>query len=320
MIEITGLAKRYSGCVALAGVSLRIKQGEIFAILGPNGSGKTTLLKCIAGLVRPSAGQIRINGLEFNPENQLAKSAFSYLPQQVCLPDQLTAGEVLHFYARLRGIGNGRVHQLLSSSALNGFGERRICDYSGGMLQRLGLAIALLPDSPVLLLDEPTSGLDPGACARLRALLTNLRSRGKTVVFSCHVLADVESIADRVAILLNGRLAGIEEIGGLRQKLAATSRMRLQLRLPEPESCVVARRAGASAAQIEGETLVVTCRPEQRLHVLHALQEAGNEIESFTTQEPALQEIYARYVNENCDGGVVAGGDGLPSRPEAPAD
>jgi ABC-type multidrug transport system ATPase subunit len=275
MIEITGLGKRYGECPALAGVSLRINVGEIFAILGPNGSGKTTLLKCLAGLTRPSAGRIRINGLDLAPENQTAKASFSYLPQQVCLPDQLNAREVLEFYARLRGLSNGRVSHLLASSALNGFGERRIREYSGGMLQRLGLAIALRPDSPILLLDEPTSGLDPGASARFRELLTELRSRQRTIVFSCHVLADVESVADRVAILLNGRLAGVEEIGGLRERLAAASRLRVKVHMVSPNLCSAARSAGASAAEMEDDCLVATCRPAQRPDVMRALEAAA---------------------------------------------
>ena len=317
MIEITGLGKRYGECAALAGVSLRICPGEIFAILGPNGSGKTTLLKCLAGLVRPSAGRITINGLDLTPDNQLARTTFSYLPQQVCLPDQLNAREVLEFYARLRGLSNGRVTHLLASSALNGFGERRIREYSGGMLQRLGLAIALLPESPILLLDEPTSGLDPGASARFRELLKELRSRQRTIVFSCHVLADVESIADRVAILLDGRLAGVEEIGGLRQRLADASRMRVKLNAVTPKLCSAARTAGASAAEIMGDCVLVTCRPEQRRDVMRSLETAGASIASFSTEEPTLEDIYVRYVHENHNGSAVAAGAGLPGRPEA---
>ena len=316
MIEITGLGKRYGECTALAEVSLRISPGEIFAILGPNGSGKTTLLKCLAGLVRPSAGRIRINGLDLTPDNQAAKASFSYLPQQVCLPDQLNARELLQFYARLRGLSNGRVSHLLASSALNGFGERRIREYSGGMLQRLGLAIALLPDSQILLLDEPTSGLDPGACARFRELLTELRSRQRTIVFSCHVLADVEPIADRVAILLDGRLAGVEEMGGLRERLAAASRMRVKLNDVTPNLCSAARSAGASAAELEGDCLVVTCRPEQRPDVMRALEAAGASIASFATEEPTLEDIYVRYIDENHNGSAVAAGAGLPCRPK----
>jgi Cu-processing system ATP-binding protein len=317
MIEVNGLGKRYGECAALAEVSLQINAGEIFAILGPNGSGKTTLLKCLAGLARPSAGHIRINGFDLTPDNQAAKASFSYLPQQVCLPDQLNAREVLEFYARLRGLSNRRVSHLLASSALNGFGERRIREYSGGMLQRLGLAIALLPDAPILLLDEPTSGLDPGASARFRELLTQLRSRQKTVVFSCHVLADVESIADRVAILLDGRLAGVEEVGGLRERLAVASRMRVKLSVPTPNLCSAARSAGATAAEIEGDCLVVTCRPEQRPEVMRAFGAAGASIASFSTQEPTLEDIYVRYVDENHSRSAVAAGAGLPGRPEA---
>ncbi len=314
MIELCGLAKRYGSCAALSDVTLQINPGEIFAILGPNGSGKTTLLKCLAGLVRPSAGHIRINGVSLSPDNQVAKRSFSYLPQQVCLPDQLNAGEVLRFYAGLRGLSNGRVRDLLASSALNGFGERRIREYSGGMLQRLGLAVALLPDAPILLLDEPTSGLDPGACSRLRELLTELRSQGKTVVFSCHVLADVESIADRVAILLEGRVAGIEQIGGLRESLAAASRIRLKLSAASADVCAAARSAGAVVAHLEGNALNVTCRPEQRRDVLRALEAAGAAIESFCTEEPTLEDIYIRYVHENHDSHAAAAGAGLPGR------
>ncbi|HKT69696.1 MAG TPA: ABC transporter ATP-binding protein, partial [Terriglobales bacterium] len=224
--------------------------------------------------------------------------------------------EVLEFYARLRGLSNGRVNHLLASSALNGFGERRIREYSGGMVQRLGLAIALLPESPILLLDEPTSGLDPGACARLRELLTELRGRQRTIVFSCHVLADVESIADRVAILLDGRLAGIEEIGGLRERLAAASRMRVKLKVVTHNLCSAARTAGASAAEIEGECLVVTCRPEQRREVMRALEAAGASMARFSTEEPTLEDIYVRYVRENHNGSAVAAGASLPGRPE----
>jgi Cu-processing system ATP-binding protein len=320
MIEITGLGKRYGNCTALADVSLQISAGETFAILGPNGSGKTTLLKCMAGLARPSAGHITINGLDLNPDSQVAKSAFSYLPQQVRLPDQLTAPEVLQFYARLRGISNGRVNHLLSSYALNGFGKKRIREYSGGMLQRLGLAIALLPDAPILLLDEPTSGLDPDACTRLCELLAELRSKHRTIVFSCHVLADAESIADRVAILLDGRLAGIEQIGGLRERLAAAARMRLKLHAPTPRACEAVRRAGAASAEIEGDCLVVTCRPEHRRDVIHALESEGAHIESFSTEEPTLEDIYVRYIHEDHDGGASAAFDGLPGRPTSSSD
>jgi ABC-type multidrug transport system ATPase subunit len=316
VIEITGLGKRYGECAALAGVSLRVRAGETLAILGPNGSGKTTLLKCIAGLVRPSEGSVRINGLELRPDNPAARNLFSYLPQRVRLPEQLTAHEVLRFYARLRGISNGRVQQL-SNSALNGFGEKRIREYSGGMLQRLGLAVALLPDPPILLLDEPTSGLDPGACARLRELLAELRSQRKTIVFSCHVLADVESIADRVAILLDGRLAGIEQVSGLRETLAAGSRMRVRLGALLPEFCARARGAGASAATLEGDCLVVTCRPENRRSVLQGLEAAGARVLSFSTDEPTLEDIYVRYVHENHNRGAAAVLPGMPGRSEA---
>jgi len=126
------------------------------------------------------------------------------------------------------------------------------------------------------------------------------------------VLADVEPVADRVAILLDGRLAGVEEIGGLRQKLTAASRMRVQLHMVTPNLSSAARSAGARAAEIEGECLVVTCPPEQRPDVMRALEAAGAPIASFSTEEPTLEDIYVRYVDENRNGSAVAAGAGLP--------
>ena len=299
MIEIKHLTKRFGAFTAVDDVSLQIKPGEIFAILGPNGSGKTTTLKCVAGLVSPSAGQVLVDGLDPWTDAVRAKRLFSYLPQRVAFPEMLTAREILQFYCRLRKLPTERVAQVLASSKFNGFGDKPVREFSGGMVQRLGIALLTLADAPLLLLDEPTTGLDPEASARLRDLLVARRNEGKTVLLTSHILSEVEDVADRVAILVQGRLVTVESVAVLRQHLMAACHIRISLLNPDSRFLATARRAGASAAELHDSRLLVTSRAEDRLAILQALEEAGACIERFSTEEPSLEEIYLRYVYEN---------------------
>jgi len=299
MIEIKHLTKRFGAFTAVEDVSLNIRAGEIFAILGPNGSGKTTMLKCVAGLVSPSSGQVLIDGLDTWGDALRAKRLFSYLPQRVAFPEMLTAREILEFYCRLRKLPIERVEEVLASSKFNGFGDKPVKEFSGGMVQRLGIAMLALADAPVLLLDEPTTGLDPQASARLRDLLTTRRNEGRTVVLTSHILSEVEDVADRVAILVHGRLVTVESVAVLRQHLMAACHIRVSLLNPDARFVAAARRAGANAAELSDNRLLVTSRAEDRLAILQALEEAGACVERFSTEEPSLEEIYLRYVYEN---------------------
>ena len=219
MIAVRGLTKRFDALTALDNVSFDVRPGETFALLGPNGSGKTTTLKCLAGLCVPSAGDILINGIELAQQPIVARSALSFLPQRVGFPEQITAREALDFYRRLRNLPPTRVESCLEHCALTDIADRVVSEFSGGMLQRLGVAVAILADAPILLLDEPTASLDPEAAAAFRTFLDSLKEAGKTIVFSSHVLSDVEYLADRVAILVGGRLRAVETIAALLDSL-----------------------------------------------------------------------------------------------------
>jgi Cu-processing system ATP-binding protein len=225
MIRVERLVKTFGEHTAVDDISFEIERGETFALLGPNGSGKTTMLKCLAGLIKPSSGKILINGLDVWKNPQQARSRMSYLPQRVSFPDNLTAREVLEFYRRLRKLPARRVDEILGGARFdfNGFADKAVGKFSGGMVQRLGLAVACLPEASILLLDEPTVSLDLEGAIRFREFLLSLKREGKTIVFTSHTLADIERLADRVAILVDGRLVALESVESLKRAGAELS-------------------------------------------------------------------------------------------------
>lgn len=217
MITVRRLTKKFGGFTAVDDVSFEVERGEVFAFLGPNGSGKTTTLKSIVGLVIPTSGTILIDGVDVAREPKRARSGVSYLPQRVVFPENLTAREVVRFYTSLRDIPAAAADEALSKAGFNGHSDKPVQEFSGGMVQRLGMTVVSIPDSPVLLLDEPTANLDPAGVKRFRDFIMEQKGRGKTIIFSTHLLAEAEQLADRVAIFVSGRLAALESIESLRR-------------------------------------------------------------------------------------------------------
>ena len=209
MIRFESFSKSFGVERAVSDLTLAIPPGEIVALLGPNGSGKTTSLKAAAGLIHPTGGGVFVGDRGRPATEPGARLSLSFLPQKVSFPDSLTGREVLDFYRALRGVPRERVDAVLEMSSLNGASARAVGTYSGGMTQRLGLAVAALPDTPVLLLDEPTAALDPDGLRAFYSLAEQRRREGKTVLFTTHQLGDVERLADRVAILVGGRLVAL---------------------------------------------------------------------------------------------------------------
>jgi Cu-processing system ATP-binding protein len=209
----------------------------------------------------------------------------------VSFPDALTGREVVDFYRRLRGVDPGRSIEVLRAAALNGAGERTVGTYSGGMVQRLGLAVAMLPDSPLLLLDEPTAALDPDGLCTFYGIVERHRAEGRTVLFSSHQLGDVERLADHVAILVNGRLAATFSAHDLAERLADRGVMRVRLAAPHDGLLDAARRIAPRATWAGGE-LVVPGAAAARPGVLAALQAAGAEVVSLTAEEGRLDSFY----------------------------
>lgn len=299
-IQVRNLTKKFQQFAAVSDVSFDIERGETFALLGPNGSGKTTSLKCMVGLSLPTSGNISIEGFDILQNSREAKRLMSFLPQRVDFSDQLTGREVMEFYCRLRRIPTQRIDQTLNTPNFhfNGFFDKSVGQFSGGMIQRLGLAVACLPDAPVLVLDEPAVSLDPGGAIQFREFLASLKREGKTIVFSSHMLADVEQLADRVAILVGGKLVALQSIAALKAELISSSRMRVMLANPGEHLLAVVRACPVKNAALEGNSLVITCDAQDRLEVLRAIEAAGGRVETFVTEEPSLEDIYMKYVGE----------------------
>ncbi len=227
MICFRSFTKAFGAHTAARDVSFEVARGEVMVLLGPNGSGKTTSLKAAAGLIHPSAGDVLLGEPGVPALTATARRVCSFLPQHVAFPEALTGREVAEFYAALRGITPQRVQEALRTVALEHAADRMVGTYSGGMVQRLGLAIAMLPDAPVLLLDEPTAALDPDGLAVFFDLVQRMKRAGHTVLFTTHQLSDVEHLADRFAVLVEGRLVALLSASELIAQLPEAGTLRL---------------------------------------------------------------------------------------------
>lgn len=295
MITYQAFAKSFGGVHAVKDLTFRIEPGEVVALLGPNGSGKTTSIKAAAGLIRPSHGTVLI-GEPGRPSIEAeARQACSFLPQRVTFPDSLTGREVAEFYCRLRGRGSERIQEVMALTGLNGSSARAVGTYSGGMTQRLGLAVAMAAQAPILLLDEPTAALDPDGTCAFYALVESRRAEKQTVLFSSHQMGDVERLADRFAVMVAGRLVASFTERELTTTLADRGVMKVTVaEVPSGAFEVVTRLA--PAAVVAADQIIVPGSASVRLAVLDALRERGVGILGWSAEEGRLDAFYRELV------------------------
>jgi ABC-2 type transport system ATP-binding protein len=273
-------------------LDLDVRRGEVLGLLGPNGAGKTTTLKLLTGLLKPTRGRAWLLGQPV--ERTASRRGLGFLPEQPYFYDYLDGLEYLELAGRLSGLdaatARSRAREWLGRVGLGERPRLRLRKYSKGMLQRLGLAAALVHGPELLVLDEPMSGLDPFGRRDVRELIAEQRERGVTVLFSSHILPDVEMLCDRVAILLGGRLTRLATVG----ELVEGGRQSVEIRCAPGALLELPRGwAGAVARTERADETVFRLDDEARLpEVLGALLRAGVAVRAVTPQRPTLEELF----------------------------
>jgi ABC-2 type transport system ATP-binding protein len=299
-IEIENLTKDYPfGFLhlkkkrSLEGLTMQVESGEVFGFLGPNGAGKSTTIKLLVGLIFPDAGTARILGKPIT-DIEMHRD-IGYLPEQPYFYDYLTAAELLDYFARFHDLTaadrSERVARMLKKVGLETAGKIQLRKYSKGMLQRVGLAQAILHDPKVVILDEPMSGLDPIGRREVRDIILELKREGKTVLFSTHILSDAEMLCDRVGVIVGGKLRGVGAPGELVGMKAQG--MEILFELPV---------GGANAAGIVGKSTKTGDRyrlqvsEEELFTALEQLRGAGAKILSVAQIKASLEEYFMNLI------------------------
>ena len=276
-------------------LSFEIEHGVTFALIGPDGAGKTTTLRLLLGLSRPDAGRILIGPGALEPHHPEARRDLGYVPQRVEFPPGRTVAEVLAFFAEIRGLDSAMVGAALERVLLTSLADRRASELSGGYTQRLSLAQALLADPALLVLDEPTASLDPEATWEFRTLVEQLRREGKTILLCSHLLSEVERVADRVLILVEGRRAALEHMDALRERQARATRLVIEAG-DGGLALETLRSAGIEAEPLAGSGVRVDTGNGHAIRALETLRAAGVPVRTFEIQRPTLEEIFLGVV------------------------
>ncbi len=216
VIVIDKLEKSYGKIQAVRGISMSVQRGEIFGFLGPNGAGKTTTIRCMLDVIRPSAGTIRVLGMDAQRDKLSMHKHIGYLPGDVRLPGTMTGKQVIDYFSRLQGLEPVLLNDLIARFDVEV--KQPMKSYSKGMRQKIGIVLAFMCDPEVFILDEPSSGLDPLLQRVFNDFLLEEQARGKTIFMSSHIMSDVEKVCHRVAVIRQGELVTVEEVEALREK------------------------------------------------------------------------------------------------------
>src|SRR5882757_8321955 len=302
-IEIENLSKDYpfgflnlKKRTSLEGLTMRVENGEVFGFLGPNGAGKSTTIKLLVGLIFPTAGTARILGKSISDISMHAD--IGYLPEQPYFYDYLTAAELLDYFARFHNLTaqdrKSRVERMLKRVGLETAGKIQLRKYSKGMLQRVGLAQAILHDPKVVILDEPMSGLDPVGRREVRDIILELKQAGKTVLFSTHILTDAEMLCDKVGVIVGGKLQGVgrpDEIVGMK---AHEIEIVFDADANDVRSATLRAKASKSGSRYAMRV------PEGNVFAaIEELRAAGAKLAAVTPIKPTLEEYFLHLVEKD---------------------
>lgn len=308
IIRIENLRKEFNSgfllkrSVAVEALTLSVEEGEIFGFLGPNGAGKTTTIKMLMGLIYPTSGKAF---LMERPINDVSiRKEIGYLPEQPYFYDYLTAEEFLNFYGGLFEISRtllvSRIRELLHLVGLTGKEKTQLRKFSKGMLQRIGIAQAIINDPKLIILDEPMSGLDPIGRKEVRDIILHLKGEGKTIFFSSHILPDVEMICDRIGIIGRGNLLNIGRVEELISGMGIKS---LELTVEGVNGLLLQelKKTAKNIVQNGRKSLLSFEREEEAREAVEKVVTSGGMIDSLTHQKMSLEEYFVRKIGRSQD-------------------
>jgi ABC-2 type transport system ATP-binding protein len=281
---------------SLEDLTMQVEDGEVFGFLGPNGAGKSTTIKLLMGIIFPTAGSARILG---KPVGDVAMHRdIGYLPEQPYFYDYLTAAEVLDYFARFHNFTaterKERVQKMLKKVGLETAGKIQLRKYSKGMLQRVGLAQAILHDPKLVVLDEPMSGLDPVGRREVRDIILELKNNGKTILFSTHILSDAEMLCDRVGVIAGGKLRGVGAPGSI----VGVQSLGMEIVFEVSAGGQLAETIRAKAAKTGANYRVTVSEPEL-YDALEQLRASGAKVISITQVKPTLEDFFMELVGKD---------------------
>ncbi|MCC6951279.1 MAG: ABC transporter ATP-binding protein [Phycisphaerales bacterium] len=341
-IDLTHVEKVYKGKVhALRGIEMRVHAGEVFGLLGPNGAGKSTLVKILMTVISATRADGTMLGRPIGDKHTLSR--VGYLPEHHRFPEYLTGGQVLDFFGALSGVPRAdckrRSAELLDLVGMTAWRNHRVKGYSKGMRQRIGIAQALMSDPDLVILDEPTDGVDPVGRRDIRSMVTRLRERGKTVFLNSHLLSELEMVCDRVAILVQGRVASqgtVDDLTRFRQfyeievvPTASGAAADLLLScLPGPAAASLAPVGGGRTAtrgmldastwvELDGATLRVgTQDPASVAPLIDRVRQSGLTLRALRPVRPSLEDLFMEAVTDPTTGRAkLPGADSAEARP-----
>jgi ABC-2 type transport system ATP-binding protein len=307
-VTIRNLAKDFGGFHALNNVSFTIKEGEIFGYIGPNGAGKTTTMKILVGLITDFQGEVSIGGYQVPKTKEEIHKLLGYLPQSVAFQEWRTVNQALTTFGKLSGLTDAKVEEripeILSLLRLTDARNKKVSHLSGGMMQKVGLAQALLHEPKFLVLDEPLGGLDPLSRYQFKEMVLKLAKKGTTVLFSSHILSDVQDVADRIGIISHGKIKQVGTLNELKSRLVSQKTVQVLLSFandkwqefgairnvrsveqPSPGRILMHLEAGSDEDQVVND-------------IMQSIVKWGIRVRGVSLIEPSLDEIYLNYVSE----------------------
>lgn len=298
-IETNGLTKQFDDVTAVDDVDLTVKSGEVFGFLGPNGAGKSTMINMLLDLVRPTAGNASMLGLDVENERKELHRQIGVVPENYGLYDRLSGRRHIELAVELKD-ANDDPDALLDRVGLSPDDATRPAgEYSTGMSQRVALAVALVGSPELLILDEPTSGLDPNGARELRQIIRAENERGATVFYSSHILKQVEAIADRIGIMDGGQLIALDTIEELRAALNSGTKVRLNV-THSPDQNLNGLRHVRDVEVVDGTVRGICIKPEAKLAFIDRVRETTT-VTDIHIEESSMEEMFASYTSGDTD-------------------